>query len=336
MAEHRIVVPGVVGSTPITHPTLSNMSANDKYRLGLDIGASSVKYGFGSCQHGLQHFSKKELTHKTLDCLRETVAAILAECASEPGRENILAIGIGTPGTIDLASGKIAGVNPNLPFWSDRKPSELIPPDWAVPVVYDNDANLMCLGEAWLRGAKGLTVGITVGSGIGCGFVVDGKVFHGAHGWAMELGHVTSVPDGESCSCGRKGCLEAYASVDGIKRRILRDQEIPATSKDLVGLSGILDLRQKYQPVAKIIDEGMQILAAGIANLAVLVDPDRIVIGGGAMEGGLYNWMALKSLIETRLPSLNRAKTALEEARAGNRAGVLGAIVLASQIPDLQ
>ncbi|MBW6514449.1 MAG: ROK family protein [Candidatus Syntrophosphaera sp.] len=306
------------------------MSTKDKFRLGLDIGGSSIKYGWGNCQQGLQFFSHKPLTQRSLSCLKETVVSILEETDRLCGLDSIVAIGIGSPGTIDSSTGKIAGVNPNLPFWVGHDPAELIPSSLSLPVFCDNDANLMCLGEAWLRGSRGLIVGVTIGSGIGCGFVSDGAVYHGAHGFALELGHVIHIPQGELCSCGRRGCVEAYASVDGIRRRILRLKEIRQDCGPEPSLIQIMQ-RSDNSLVSRIIDEGMHALALGLANLCVILDPDTVVIGGGAMDGGLYDWDKFQDLFQSELPLANRPRTSLEKALEGNRAGVLGAVVLASQ-----
>lgn len=306
------------------------MSTSDKLHLGMDIGGSSVKFGWGNCQSGLQYCSKFELSHKSLFHLSQTIHQILEQCGREVGWENIGAIGIGTPGTIDRSSGRIVGVNPNLPFWVDINPGKLIPPELQVPVFHDNDANLMCLAEAWLRGSRGKVVGITVGSGIGCGYVQDGRIYHGAHGFALELGHVTSVPQGEPCSCGRKGCLEAYASVEGIRRRMQALPEAGERINSSSGLSDLLSLSRSHPAAEKIIHAGEDILARGISDLVVTLDPDVVVIGGGAMEGGLYDGQALEQAVRGYLPPLNAASTSLEPALEGNRAGVLGAVVLAS------
>ena len=117
MAEHRIVVPGVVGSTPITHPTFIMMTTPDKIYLGIDIGASSLKYGYGNCQLDLLHFSKVTLHVRSLSGMRDAIATLLKDVDQRLGIKKIAAIGVGTPGMVDIKSGKICGVNPNLPSW---------------------------------------------------------------------------------------------------------------------------------------------------------------------------------------------------------------------------
>ncbi len=316
---------------PSPTPLKTTMSTKDKYFLGLDIGASSVKYGYGNCQQGLQHFSKISLSHKSLSCLQDSIQQILSETDAAIGIDNILAIGIGTPGTIDRTQNKIVGVNPNLPYWVDHDPRKLIPPELSMPVVSDNDANLMCLAEAMLRRHGGHVVGITVGSGIGCGYVLNSEVYHGSHGFAMELGHVTAITDGDLCNCGRKGCLEAYASVDGIRRRVERELALDFSSSGSFSLIELISAQQEYPRITELIQEGMHALALGISNLVVVMDPDLVVIGGGAMDAGLYELTDLEKIIRGYLPPLNSSHLTLDKALEGNRAGVWGAIFLAEQ-----
>ena len=308
------------------------MATSDRFFLGTDIGASSVKYGYGTRQAGLQYFDKVIISPKTLSALHGAYARILANVDARLGLDRIAAVGIGTCGTLDSRTGKISGVNPNLPFWVDRSPAELIPAELKLPVAWDNDANLMCLGEAWGSHPHGKVVGITVGSGIGCGYVENGKVFHGAHGYAMELGHVNAIRGGLACNCGRRGCLEAYASVDGIKRRIaalLESESSPATE---TAISRLLYHPNEHPAVPALIAEGQARLADAVADLIILLDPDAVIFGGGAMEGGMYDLDSLAAQIRSQLPALKRAGPAREMATQRTRAGVLGALVLASQM----
>jgi len=185
----------------------------------------------------------------------------------------------------------------------------------------------MCLGEVSLWEGISDMVGITVGSGIGCGYVRGGKVFRGAHGYAMELGHVTIVPDGELCSCQRRGCLEAYASVDGIKRRAATLGEYP----NAMGWN-LLDLLRHAGADARLqdmISEGERLLARALTDLTILLDPQLIALGGGGMEGRLYSVDNISALILAQLPIVNRPFLQVHCAKAGNKAGVLGAIALA-------
>lgn len=306
------------------------MKKTDNIYLGFDIGASSVKWGYGNCKLGLQRFESLAITIKELDFLKKIFAEVLQTVNEDIGLKTISGIGIGTPGTIELSSGKIRGINPNLPFWSDISPAELIPADTKIPVFYDNDANLMCLGESTLFKDGSHVLGITVGSGIGCGYVYDNLVFHGAHGFAMELGHTIVVPAGELCNCGRKGCLEAYASVDGIKRRAHQFSHYPdAKNWDLKKL---LTCAQNDSRLIRLIQEGESLLVQALVNISALLDPQYIVLGGGGMDGGLYDAERINARVQKELPLANQGKTLVSKAQAGNKAGVLGALVLAERM----
>jgi glucokinase len=303
-----------------------------KHYLGFDIGASSVKYGFGNCQQGLLYFDSLSITERSLSCLHEVFRAILEIVDNKIGLQQLSAIGIGTPGTIDWSTNHIVGINPNLPFWVDHDPRELIPAEIRLPILVDNDANLMCLGEAFHQHPDKKVVGITVGSGIGCGYVQQGEIYHGSHGYAMELGHIIMQRGGENCTCGRQGCLEAYSSVDGLVRRIL--PELFKASPELKeqaawDLRKIIAHKNEFAFIDRHIAEGLEYLARATANLIIVLDPDVLIFGGGAMDAGLYDFALLRSTLEGYLPGLNARNTILEKASQGNRAGVLGAIALA-------
>lgn len=290
-----------------------------KRYLGIDIGASSFKYGVGESKLGLQCFDTIWFQEKNLAAFQE----IMAEILNRVQDQDICGIGIGSPGTISRPEGKIVGLNPNLPFFSGLSPKELIPTGFELPVLVDNDANLMALAEANLHNSS-FTVGITVGSGIGCGLVLDGKVYHGAHGFASEAGHCIMISEGEKCSCGQNGCLEAYSSVDGLRRRLQR-QGLPYHD---LSLPKLIALRAKEEELNRIIGEGEDILIRAVANLSTLLDPQIVVLGGGAMELGLYDINRIKEEVPQYLPEAHRQKFLCATAGYGNRAGVMGAIIM--------
>jgi glucokinase len=292
--------------------------------LGIDIGGSSFKYGWGNSATGLLHFGTMPLAKKELATFMDTAVNILHETQSHFGLDKISAVGIGTAGTIDSSTGKIAGVNPNLPFWVRHNPAELIPAAYGLPVFCDNDANLMALAEAIVCKQSNV-LGITVGSGIGSGIVVDGHVFHGAHGFAGELGHVCMVDNGNQCNCGKLGCLEAYTSVDGLRNRLAKQS--PGYGN--MELRQIISIREIDPLVEKYIAEGTSMLSQAIANAVTLLDPQCVILGGGAMDAGLYCIDDLRKQIESHLPAASIGRVTIKKAVYGNQAGVLGAIILA-------
>ncbi len=293
-----------------------------KKYLGIDIGASSFKYGVGDSKHGLQSFDTIWFKEKSLSAFQELMVRILDNVQGE----EIAGIGIGSPGTISMPEGRIVGLNPNLPFFSGLSPRELIPPGLGLPVYIDNDANLMALAEAKLQKSS-VAVGLTIGSGIGCGIVLGGEIYHGAHGFASEAGHCIMVFDGELCSCGQHGCLEAYSSVDGIRRRLQR-RGLPYQA---LSLPELIALRAEEQELDSIISEGEKLLILAVANLCTLLNPQTVILGGGAMELGLYDIDRFKKTVPQYLPEAHRQKLNVTMAGFGNRAGVMGAIILCEQ-----
>lgn len=292
--------------------------------LGIDIGGSSFKYGWGNTKTGLQHFGSISLAKKELGAFMDTAKKVLKEVQAKIGLKHISAVGIGTPGTIDWSTGKLVGVNPNLPFWIQHDPRELIPSE--LPVFYDNDANLMALAEARQLNLQNI-MGITVGSGIGCGLIIEGKIFHGSHGFAGELGHVCVVDDGAVCNCGKTGCMEAYASVDGLRNRLATE----SPRYGLMELTQLLSIREIDPLVESYINEGRIMLSRAIANAITWIDPQSVVLGGGAMDVGLYSLSNLHAEIEQRLPVANCGRVEIIKATHGNKAGVIGAIILAEE-----
>ncbi len=297
-----------------------------KSYLGIDIGGSAVKFGWGNSQSGLQYFSTVHIKNKCLSEFKTIIEKVLKEVETRIGFSNIHGIGIGSPGTIDFHSGKVVGVNPNLPFWINHDPCELIPATLGLPVLCDNDANLMALAEANSHKAKH-ALGITVGSGIGSGIVIDGKIYRGANGFAGELGHVIVVDSGAKCNCGRLGCMEAYASVDGLRNRL--SEESPHYND--MQLSQILAIKSADQLVAGHINFGQKMLCGAVAGTVIALDPELVVLGGGGMDVGLYSIADIKKDIYELLPEVNRSKVQIKQATHGNKAGVIGAIILLEQ-----
>ncbi len=287
--------------------------------LGIDIGASSFKYGVGNSKEGLQIFSSVRITQKSRAAFEEIMAGILGKTAEYA----VAGIGIGSPGTLSYPEGRLIGNNPNLPFFKDMSPADLLPPTLNLPVCVDNDANLMALAESTFQGYASC-IGITVGSGIGCGIVEAGRVYHGAHGFAAELGHCNMVKDGALCTCGQRGCLEAYSSVDGIRRRLIALDSLYAD----LSLPKLIDYQREDRDLARIISEGEDMLIRAMANMATVMDPEALILGGGAMDLALYNIERIARDLPKLIPAAHRTGLKCHLAGFGNRAGVMGAIIL--------
>lgn len=293
--------------------------------LGIDIGGSAVKYGYGINGQQLICYERILLRDNTLQSLQIAIRTILETTDEQVGLGNLAGIGMGTPGTIDIKTGKLVGVNPNLLEWVNLDPACLFPVELRSRLHIDNDANLMALAEAVSAPEHSHVIGVTIGSGIGCGFVANRELYHGAHGFAMELGHNIAVSGGERCNCGKDGCLEAYASVNGLLN-IIRKNVMPIP---LSNMQNILDLAKREAGINTLIDRSLSYLSTAIANLAINLDADLIVLGGGVVELEDYPFDLLREKILDSLTELIKNKIVIRKARYGNRAGVIGAICLA-------
>lgn len=304
------------------------MAINEKklYQfLGIDIGGTSIKYGWGNIAEGLKHFSIFKQKDNSLETLSDAVSQIHDEANRLIGSDALKGIGIGTPGMLDLKSGKIVGINPNLPGLTDLNPLSLINESYKGFKTADNDANLMALSQAYLFPEYSHVLGVTIGSGIGCGLVVNKEIYHGAHGYASELGHVSVENNGARCNCGKSGCLEAYSSLAGMLNRIKEfDNNFIMTD-----LGSIIKCASYDIKIACIVKDSIEYLSISLANLITLLDADVLVIGGGASEIESYPFAELRMKILDKLSSIYRNKIYIMKAVNGNQAGVLGAVILA-------
>jgi len=293
--------------------------------LGFDIGGSSIKYGWGNKLSGLSYFNKQVLENPHFEDIAKVVQTIINEADKSLGISDIDYICIGTPGTINKRTGRITGANPNLINWTNLDPRDVLPESMRIKAIAENDANLMALGESVFFPNSNYLLGITIGSGIGCGFVDNGKIYKGSQGFAMELGHNVVIHNGQLCNCGKKGCLEAYASVNGMRNRIIQK----FSNLKLMDIDDILQATKESLEIQSIIDESLQLLSCAVANLIINLDADAVVFGGGVIDNASYPFPDLKEQILSSLPEIYRKKIIIKKARLGNKAGVWGAVLAA-------
>ncbi|MBM4403995.1 MAG: ROK family protein [Candidatus Cloacimonetes bacterium] len=299
--------------------------------LGIDIGASAIKYGWGNSVSSLQGFDSIATPNSSKAGIKKAMAEVIARCGQRV--KAISGIGIGIPGTLDIGSSRLHGINPNLQCLNDTRLSDLLPEDIRIPYWFENDANLMTFSEAIQYPDARVVIGITLGSGIGSGLVINGGIYRGGCGYAMEIGHIEMVDKGAECNCGRTGCLEAYSSMTGIRRR-LQLLGIDAADWDY---ARILETGKRDASVNLVVTEGLKYLSRGIGILSVILDPDVIVLGGGMTEVADFPWISIKDRIMELTPEQNREHLRLVKAEFGNRSGVRGGILLAEKmLPSCQ
>ena len=304
------------------------------YALGVDIGGTTVKLGLFSS--GGELLEKWEIPTRT----EEQGAHILPDIARSIegklgergiGQEDVEGVGIGVPGPVDGASAVQGCVN--LGWGTLSVPEEmgrLLPAIGRVAA--GNDANVAALGELCHGGGKGRAnaVMVTLGTGVGGGVVVDGKIVAGIHGGAGELGHMTVEP-GETvpCACGKRGCLEQYASANGIVRlahRMLAECGKPSALREMDRFTAkdVCDLaREGEEMAAAIVDRCGEYLGRALSLVACVTDPDVFIIGGGMSRAGAVLLDAMARHYR-RYAFHVSAGTPFVPAELGNDAGIYG------------
>ncbi len=237
------------------------------------------------------------------------------------------AAGIGITGLVD-GNGRISS-SPNLPEIKSLPLKEILERELNIPVLVDNDANMAALGEYRYgagRGAKNLIM-LTLGTGVGGGIIIDGEVYHGG-GYAGEVGHITIDPDGPLCRCGNYGCLESYIGANRIMERAEEEVRtgVETTLKNYAGNITpkiIEDEAYKGDRVAMdIVREMARFLGIAISNYCAILDPERVILGGGLSKMGDILLSGIESEVKKRLYS--RKGISIVFGELGDRAAILG------------
>lgn len=305
--------------------------------LAFDLGGTYLKYGLGTPEGEIIHHSRlksgglgsiESVTAPFIEAAREM------EAVTDENDMRIIAAGVGTPGAVEKPTGKVFGSSPNVPSLIGVSLKELLQKELGMPVVVDNDANLATLGEAVNGAGKGYrsVLGLTLGTGIGGGFVVDGELYRGEHGSALEVGHTVIDYDGRICNCGKTGCIEAYASGAALIKQAneLGREQFGEDAKSFDKANQLFEAsRGGYIPALTAIDEGIKALSSGIANLINTLDPGCVVIGGGVMFGYKDHWKELENQISEKVVDSLTDKTPILAAKLGNMAGMVGAVLAA-------
>jgi glucokinase len=303
-----------------------------KYGFGVDVGGTTVKMGFFETSGAL--LDKWEIKTNTADggkaILSDIAQAVDNKLAQESiSKSEIQGIGIGVPGPV-RSDGVVNGCV-NL-GWGVVNVAEELGSLTGLDIKVGNDANVAALGEMWQGGAKGSrdVVMVTLGTGVGGGIIVDGKIVAGFNGAGGEIGHITvNNEEIEPCNCGQYGCLEQYTSATGIVRMAKRKLAKTAEETSLRNFAeltakDIFDEAKAGDKIAiGLVDELGAILGGALSNLACVVNPEIIVIGGGVSKAGQILIDTIqKHYIETSFHACRNTSFAL--ASLGNDAGMYG------------
>ena len=303
-----------------------------KYLFGVDVGGTTVKSGLFDIEGNL--LDKWEIPTRREDKgshILEDVADSIKAKMTEKGiqKEEVKGVGIGTPGPVNDEGVVLKAVNLG---WDVVNVSQTLSELIDLPVKAGNDANVAALGEMWKGGGQGYKnlVAVTLGTGVGGGIILNGKILTGANGSAGEIGHIHVQDDEpETCGCGNHGCLEMYASATGIVRlteRRLAQDDMPSTLREgEISAKTVFDAVKAGDTlaieVAKVFGE---YLGKALASIAGVIDPEIFVIGGGVCKAGevLFDYIC-PAYEKSVFHACRGVKFAL--ATLGNDAGIYGA-----------
>ena len=301
--------------------------------IGIDVGGTKIAV-FRVTESG--EVLQREEVETPADNAEATIAAMI-EAAGHLVAPRVRAVGIGAAGMVEASTG-VLRFAPNL-VWRDVRLAERVSGELGLPCQVDNDANVAAWGEFRFGAGRPYDhmLLVTVGTGIGGGIVSDGKLFRGAHGFAAEIGHIIVEPGGPRCGCGNLGCWEQVASGRAIDRLAREEVQRDPSSEfaERIGADGdgedVTEAAKQGDPTAEGILEGVGIrLGEGIAGLVNILDPEAVVVGGGAIEAGdLLLEPARARFTETVEAVDRRPEVPILAAELGNDAGGIGAATLA-------
>ena len=316
-----------------------------KYCFGIDVGGTSVKCGLfqtdGVLVEKWEIPTRKENSGEAI--LPDIAKTILDKIAERKlDKEEIDGVGIGVPGPVNERGEVPCAVNL---FWGFKEVTKELTELTGLPSKAGNDANVAALGEAWKGAAAGAknVILVTLGTGVGGGIIVDGKLLEGYKSAGAEIGHMVICEGGELCSCGRHGCLEAYTSARALIRMTKWKMELDLTTKmwevaggkleNVDGKTAFAAARLGDTRAQEVVDEYVEHLAVGLANLANVLRPQAILLGGGISNEGEHLFAPLRKAVEKKLyASAEFVPLVITKASLGNDAGVYGAFALAKGI----
>ncbi len=309
--------------------------------IGVDIGGTKILAGAVTEDGEIVKTARRDTPHSDATAVLDLVAEVVTELARAVDAP-IDGVGLGVAGPVDASRSHVYFA-PNL-RWSQVPARALLEAATGLPVVVENDGNVAAWGEYRFGAGRGSgdLVLVTVGTGIGGGIVLGGRLFRGAHGAAGEIGHANAVPNGIPCGCGRNGCIEQYASGNALVReaRALAAERRPEAAILLSlgdgtpeGVQGVhvTEAARAGDPVAI---EAFEIvgtwLGRGLADLAAILDPDVFVIGGGVSVAGELLLASARRTLNSKLVGLaTRPAPVIKVAELLNEAGLVGAADLA-------
>ncbi|AGB18328.1 ROK family protein [Thermoanaerobacterium thermosaccharolyticum] len=310
-------------------------------RIGVDVGGTNIAVGLVD-ENGkiIATGSRPAEPKRGYAAIAKDIAEISLELIKRCGLDisDVESMGIGVPGVADNEKGIVLRAV-NL-YWTKVPLVKEIHKYIDIPINMDNDANVAALAEGIFGAGKGTnsSVTITLGTGVGSGFILNGKVFNGAHHFAPELGHIVLGDNGVMCNCGKIGCFETYASATALiregKKVAMKDSnslilKLAGGEIESITAKNVIDAAKQFDEAAMMIfNDYVKYLAMGIVNIINILDPEVIIIGGGVANAGDFLLKPLKEEVSKNILFKDLPYADIKKAELGNDAGIIGASIL--------
>ncbi len=308
------------------------MASMQPYSIGVDLGGTNLRAAAIDLEGKvLCKLAGHTNLREGRDAVIHDIVTNIRALRDQFGQAELTGVGVAVPGFIELEKGYIVGSN-NLPQFDEFPLRDDISQKLGKPVILENDANAAAMGEKWLGAGRDVRdlVLLTLGTGIGGGIIVNGRILHGYVGMAGELGHMTVIPDGNPCGCGNAGCLEKHASATAIAA-MARLLQLGENLKS-VEVFEIAQGEGENAARAKRIFESMgTALGIAIGNLVNIFNAPLYLLSGGPLPAWDLFAPAMFREVEKRSFTYRNSKTRIEKATLGNEAGLFGAAYLPFQ-----
>lgn len=308
--------------------------------LAVDIGGTAVKIGLVDGEGSFLLTSEYPVDFDGYETpVLDTVIRSCGLFLEEKGIDcsGLRAIGVSATGSINTVEGTVDGSAGHIKNWKGSKIRERMEARFHVPVYVLNDANAAALGEVWLGAARGKrnVVAVTIGTGVGGGIIVNSELLLGASGFAGEIGHITIQYGGRECPCGNVGCLEEYASMTALVKRVRQEfaagrlQGLP--EGEVNGRLIFREMEKGNQEIIRIAEDWMGYIAAGIRGFVHIFNPEMVIIGGGvSSQKELFIDKVREKVLERIHPEF-AGGLEIAAAELANRAGMAGAVYYCKQ-----
>lgn len=314
------------------------MTAAEVLTLGIDVGGTKIAAGVVDAQGRILSRTRRSTPARDPEALRTALTEVVGDLRAE---HDVAAVGLSAAGFVSRDRRRVL-LAPNMDF-GDTPLAGVVEEATGLPVVVENDGNAAAWAEYRFGAGRGVPdqLMVALGTGVGGGLVLDGRLYRGGHGTAAEIGHVGLVPDGLPCGCGRRGCLEQYASgtaLDRDARDAARRGDAPgllaAAHGDPDAVTGRLVTEAAGDGSVEaraLLDRLAGFLGRGVASVVAVLDPSLVVLGGGLGAVGDLVRVPTAAALEAQLPGEHRPRPDVVTAALGNDAGLIGAADLARE-----